>query len=174
MVIPILYSKKFRLRAFKKGDEGSLIENINNKKIERNTSRIPYPYKSKDARFWINHNLKLRRKKKKTEINFAVDIEGKVVGGIGLDKIDGHKAEIGYWLGEKCWGQGIMTSAVKLVTRYAFTELGLKRVYAYVFLFNKASVRVLEKAGYKYEGKLRKHVLKNNKPIDHLLFAKIK
>ena len=49
-------SKQFILRPFRKGDEGSLIKNINNKKIARNTLRIPYPYKKKDARFWINHN----------------------------------------------------------------------------------------------------------------------
>ena len=170
----IIRSKKFILRPFKKGDEQSSIRNINNKKIARNTLSIPYPYKLKDAHFWINHNLKLNKKKKKSEINFAIDIDNEVIGGIGLNKIEPHMAEIGYWIGENYWRQGIMTLAVKLVTRYAFTKLGLKRVYAYVFLFNKASVRVLEKAGYKYEGRLRKNVLKNNKLIDVLVFAKIK
>ncbi|HDZ54174.1 MAG TPA: N-acetyltransferase [Candidatus Nealsonbacteria bacterium] len=172
--MPTIHSKQFILRPLRKGDEESLTKNINSKKIARNTLRIPYPYKKKDARFWINHNLKLQKKKKRTEINFAIDINGKIIGGIGLDKIEVHKAEIGYWLGEKYWGQGIMTFAVKLVTKYAFTKLGLKRVYADVFPFNKASVRVLEKAGYKYEGRLRKDVLKDNKLMDHLLFAKVK
>ena len=170
----IIHSKKFILRPFKKGDESSLIENINNKKIAKNTENIPYPYKLKDARFWIKHNLKLNRKKKKLEINFAIDINGMVVGGVGFRKIEGHKAEIGYWLGEKYWGQGIMTTAVKLVTKYAFQELRLKRVHAHVFPFNKGSVRVLEKAGYQYEGRLRKNSLKDNKLIDSLIFAKVK
>ena len=169
-----IHSKKFILRPFKKGDESSLIENINNRKIAKNTSAIPYPYKLKDARSWIKSNLKLNKKKKKPEINFAIDISEMVVGGIGFRKIEGHKAEIGYWLGEKYWGQGIMTTAVKLVTKYAFQELRLKRVYAHVLPFNKGSVRVLEKAGYKYEGKLKKDSLKNNKLIDSLMFAKIK
>lgn len=172
--MPTIRSKQFLLRPFRKGDEESLIKNINNKKIARNTSRIPYPYKKKDARFWINRNLKLQKKKKKTAINFAIDINGKVVGGIGFHKIEAHKAELGYWLGENYWGQGIMTSAVKLVTKYGFAKLGLRRIYADVFPFNKASVKVLEKAGYKYEGRLRKNVLKDNKPMDHLLFAKVK
>ena len=172
--MPTIRSKQFTLRPFRRGDEESLIKNINNKKVARNTLRIPYPYKKKNARFWISHNLKLQKKKKKTGINFAIDINGKVIGSIGLDKIEVHKAEMGYWLGEKYWGQGIMTSAVKLVTKYGFTKLGLRRIYADVFPFNKASARILEKAGYKYEGRLRKDVLKDNKPKDHLLFAKVK
>lgn len=170
----IIRSKKFILRPFRKGDEASLIENINNKKIARNTLRISYPYTLKDARFWINRNLKLDKNKKKTEINFAIVINGKVVGGIGLDKIYGHCAEIGYWLGEKYWGQGIMTEAVKLVTKYGFEKLGLRRIYAFTFPFNKASAAVLKNAGYKYEGKLRKHVKKGNIFLDDLLFAKVK
>ncbi len=169
----VIRSKKFILRPFKKGDESSLLENINNEKIARNTLRIPYPYKLKDACLWINRNLKLNKKKKKTKISFAIDINGEVVGGIGLDKIENHKAEIGYWLGEKYWGREIMTSAVKILTEYAFKRLKLKRVHARVFFFNKASARVLRKAGYKLEGRLRKDVFKDNKLIDSLIFSKI-
>lgn len=170
----IIRSKKFILRSFKKEDETSLVENINNRIIAKNTLRIPYPYTLKDAHSWINRNLKLDKKKEKHEINFAIDIGGKLVGGIGLDKIYDHCAEIGYWLGEKYWGQGIMTSAVKLLTKYGFEKLGLRRIYAFVFQFNKASTRVLEKGGFKYEGKLRKHVRKGNKFLDDLLYAKVR
>lgn len=169
-----IYSKKFILRPFKKGDEDSLIRNINNRKIVDRTILISYPYKREDALFWINHNLKLDKAKKKTQINFAIDIGGDVVGGIGLNIKKGYKASIGYWLGEKYWGQGIMTTAVKLITKYGFTKLGLRRIYGCVFLFNKASARVLEKAGYKFEGKLRNNTKKGNKLIDDLMFAKVK
>jgi RimJ/RimL family protein N-acetyltransferase len=170
----IIESKRFILRPFKKGDEKLLMQNINNRTIARNTLRIPYPYKLKDARWWINHNLKLDKKKKKHEINFAIEVDGKVVGGIGLDKIWQHCAEIGYWLGKKYWGQGIMTKAVKLVTQHGFNKLKLRRIYAFVFPWNKASVAVLKKNGYKFEGKLRKHVRKGNKFLDDYLFAKVK
>lgn len=151
-----------------------MVENINNKKIVRNTLRIPYPYTLKAASSWILHNRKLQKKKIKTEINFVIDIKGKVVGSIGLANIKGYEAELGYWLGEKYWGKGIMTLAAKAVTKYAFDILELRRTYANVFLHNKASARVLQKAGYKYEGTLRKHVFKNGKLVDDLLFAKVK
>jgi len=139
----------FTLRPFRKGDEPSLAASINDKKIERYTQNIPYPYTAADARQWVSRNLKLDRDKTSNEKNFVVDIEGRVAGSVGLSGICGHRAELGYWLGVEYWGQGIVTEAVKMVTRYAFKELGLRRVYAHVVPANKASARVLEKAGYK-------------------------
>ena len=65
-----------------------------------------------------------------------------------------------------------MSEAVRLVTTFAFGELRLMRVYAYVFPPNKASARVLEKNGFKYEGRLRKAVVKDGKARDDLLYAK--
>jgi len=165
-------SKKFILRPFKKGDELSVAKNINNIKIARNTLHIVYPYDMKAARSWIELNLKLDKEKDKSQFHLAIAINGEASGGIGLSQVNGHSAEIGYWLGENYWGRGIATKAVKLLTRHAFAKLGLRRVYAYVFPFNKASSRVLQKAGYKFEGKLRKNILKDGKPIDELLFAK--
>ncbi len=170
----IIKSKKFILRPFKRGDESSLRENINNKKIYRNTLNIPYPYTLKDAKDWITKNLKEMKRKRPSMINFAIDINGEVAGGIGLEKIEGDRAKIGYWLAEKYWGQGIMTKAVKLVTEFGFKKLKLKRIYAYVFSWNEASMKVLEKAGYKLEGILRKHIKKSNKFIDTYLFAKVR
>ena len=164
----------FILRPYKKGDEKSLALNINNKKIYRNTLHIPYPYTLKDAKKWIDDNLKEAKNKEPKSINFAIDIKGEVAGGIGFDNIQEHKAEIGYWLGEKYWSQGIMTQAVKLITKFGFEKLKLKRTYGFVFLWNKPSARVLEKNGFKLEGILRKNVKKDNKLLDSYIFAKIK
>lgn len=173
-IMVVIKAKKFILRPFRKEDEVSLTENINNKKISRNVLTIPYPYTLKDARNWVARNLKEAKKKNPTEINFVIDIKGQVAGSVGLDKIEGHKAEIGYWLAEKYWGKGIMTEAVRLVTRFGFEKLGLGRIYAHVFSFNKASMRVLGKARYKLEGILRKDRKKENKFLDSYLFAKVK
>jgi RimJ/RimL family protein N-acetyltransferase len=170
----IIKSKYFLLRPFKKGDEESLAKNINNKKIYQNTLSIPYPYTLKNAKDWINKNLKEIKKRKPTMINFVVDIQGEVIGSIGFGKIENHKAHLGYWLAEKYWNQGIMTEAVKLITKFGFEKLKLKRIEAFVFTFNKASKRVLEKAGYKLEGILRKNSKKGNKFFDDYLFAKIR
>ena len=103
-----------------------------------------------------------------------MDINGNVVGGIGLNNIEKHKAEIGYWLGKEYWDKGIMTEVVKLVTNFGFKRLKLRRIYAYIFIRNKASIRILKKNGYKCEGLLKKHHLKKGKFIDVLLYAKVK
>lgn len=164
----------FILRPFKRGDEESLARNINNKKIYHNLLNVPYPYTLKDAKKWIDENLKEAKNKNPEKIRLAIEIAGEIAGGIGLDKIKGHKAEIGYWLGEKYWGQGIATQAVKLVAKYGFDKLKLKRIYAHVFPWNKASMRVLEKAGFKFEGVLKKNHKKNNRYLDSHLYAKVR
>ena len=172
--MPIIKSKNFILREYRKGDEKSLIENINDRYIYDMTSRIPHPYKLKDARKFINKCIKLRRQKKKTAVYFAIDINGEVIGGIGIDSIEIYKGEIGYWIGRKYRNKGIATKAVKLMTDFGFKKLRLKRIYAHVLPKNKASDRVLEKNSYEFEGLLRKHHIKNGKLIDAELYAKIK
>ena len=91
--------------------------------------------------------------------------------GIGVAGVNRRSAEIGYWLGEPFWGQGIATKAVGALTDYAYAHLDLIRLYATVFEWNPASARVLEKAGYAHEGRLRKSVTKDGKIIDQLLYA---
>ena len=84
-----------------------------------------------------------------------------------------HKAEIGYWLGRRFWGKGIMSVAVREVATFAFKKLKLKRVYAYTFPANKGSARVLQKNGFHREGVLRKSVVKKGKFFNDILWAKV-
>ena len=168
----VIKSKKFILRPFRKGDEESLRRSINNRTIYKNTLSIPYPYTLKDAKKWVAKAIEKTKQRKSDSVYFVIDIGGEVAGSVSF--IKQYKAEIGYWLGEKYWRQGIMTEAVKLATKFGFKELKLKRIYAYVFPWNKASMRVLEKAGYNLEGILRKDIKKNNKFIDAYLFAKVR
>ena len=103
-------------------------------------------------------------------------MEGEIIGSIGLVlQSDVYKltAEIGYWIGEPYWGKGITTKAVQLITEYGFNELGLVRIYTGVFDFNKASQKVLEKAGFKLESIFEKSVVKNNKICDEYRYGLI-
>jgi [ribosomal protein S5]-alanine N-acetyltransferase len=170
----IIKSKKFMLRPYKKGDEESLRENINDNNVTKHmSSRLPFPYKVKDAKWWINNCLKLSKEKKPSAVNFAIDIDGKVIGGVGLMyNSERYRAEIGYWLGKKYWNSGIMTEAVKLVTDFGFKKLKLKRIYATVFTKNKVSVHILKKNGYKFEGLMKNYHMKGGKMIDALMYAK--
>lgn len=167
-------TKDFILRPFKKGDEFSLAKNINDKGIIRNTLIPFFPYTLKHAKDWVKKSLKEGKKKKPQIINFVIDINGEVVGSVGFSKIEGHRAMVGYWLARKYWNRGIMTKATKLVTKFGFEKLNYKRIYGYVFSFNKPSMKVLKKAGYKFEGILKKNTRKGNRFIDDHLFAKVK
>ncbi len=84
---------------------------------------------------------------------------GKVIGSIGLHQDSMRTAKnvksIGYVLAEEYWGQGIMTEAVKRVMQYAFEELQVDLLSVGHYPFNKGSQRVIEKCGFKYEGRIR-------------------
>ncbi len=170
----ILRSRRFVLRPFRKGDEESLRKNIDDKDIARFTITVPYPYRMKNARQWIKSSIAEGRKKTKVEARFAIDKAGEIIGGITLLHIDGHKAELGYWLARSYWGQGIITSAAKLVCAFGFKQLKLQRIYATVLPENKASIRVLEKAGFKFEGRLRKLHKRGKRLLDALQYARVR
>lgn len=167
-----ILTKRFILRPFRRGDEAALARYINNRNIYRNTLRIPYPYRMRDAHAWVRQNAAAARARAKTEINFAIEIGGEAAGGIGLHKIEPrHKAELGYWLAEPYWGRGIMTEAVRQVVRFGFSQMRLVRICAKVFPWNRPSMRVLEKAGFKHEGILRKGARKGKRFIDEHVYA---
>ena len=96
------------------------------------------------------------------------------MGGIGfqlLGDVERVSAEIGYWLGEPFWGRGIATEALVAVTRHAVAAHGLTRLYAVPFAWNAASCRVLEKAGYTLEARLRRSAMKDGRITDQMQYA---
>ena len=98
-------------------------------------------------------------------------------GGIAIrlgDDVHRHTAGLGYWLGESFWGRGIMTEAVAIFTDFCFNTFPLRRIYAEAFANNPASARVLEKAGFIFEGRLKDNVIKDGELLDSLLYAKVK
>jgi RimJ/RimL family protein N-acetyltransferase len=104
----------------------------------------------------------------------AIAVDEQAVGGIGFtprDDIQRVSAEIGYWLGEAFWGRGIVSEALQAVTKYAVQTHHLTRVFAAPFEWNTASFRVLEKAGYTREARLRRSAIKDGRVIDQLLYA---
>lgn len=110
------------------------------------------------------------------ETSFCLTVDGKAVGGIGFvlrKDVERLSAEIGYWLGEEFWGRGIMTEALRAVTAYAVETHRLTRIFAVPFAWNPASSRVLEKAGYLQEGRMRRSAVKDGKVVDQLLYTHV-
>lgn len=164
-------NNKFGIRPFSGHDVKDLQKSLNDKDVIENLGKLPYPYTLKNAQNWINECEKIYRKKNLSSIPLAIVANNKIIGGISLENIEDYKAELGYWLSKKYWNQEIMTSAIKEIIQFAFCELGMKRIYANVFLNNLASQKVLLKSGFIKEGHLRKNYYKNKELIDTYIFA---
>lgn len=168
MIIPC---DKCILRNWKYSDIDNLVKNANNLNIARNMRDLfPFPYTTDDGRQWLEIAGK-------SENNFAITVNNKAIGGIGLspgEDIERISAEVGYWLGEEHWGKGIVSSALNGIIKYGFNELNLKRIFAAPFEQNIGSRRVLEKNGFILEGILRKSVIKSGKIYNQALYAIIK
>ena len=164
---------EWQLRSFRPDYAASLAKYANNRSVSRNLrDRFPYPYRIGDAEGFIR-----LASEQDPETMFAIASDAEAIGGIGLELYaDVHRrsAQVGYWLGEPFWGRGIATLALEAITGYAFARFDLARVYAYVYEWNPASARVLEKAGYEYEGRLRKSITKDGQIIDQWLYAMVR
>ncbi len=163
-----------RIRDWKIEDKVDLAENLNNEKILNNLrDGLPYPYTEKDAEDFINAMLSADKDK---TYAFAITLDDKVIGSIGVfrcDNIHYRTAEMGYYIGEKYWGNGYMTSAVKQMCKYIFDNTDIIRIFAEPFAYNTASCRVLEKAGFTYEGLLQSNAVKNGNIVDMKMYALI-
>ena len=138
---------------------------------------MPHPYPRKGALEFIKYTHSQMKKKKSYHLGIISKDNNKLIGIISLSKIDWtHKnAELGYWIGKKHWNKGLMTEAVNLILSLAFKQLKLHRIYAYIFEGNTGSKRVLEKSGFKFEGKRRECVFKDNKwknDLEYSILAK--
>lgn len=163
----------FVLREWYLEDAISLQQQANNPKVAAYLlDRFPYPYTLTDAVSWLNTKIQ-----QVPMLNFAIDVEGKAVGGIGLEmRQDVYRKTplLGYWLGESYWGRGIMPQAIKLITNYAFTELDVICIQACILSKNPNSMRALEKAGYQKQGVLQRSVIKNGQVYDEHIYATFK
>ena len=108
--------KKFRLRAWRTEDAESLAQAANNPEIARNLRNVfPNPYTLDNAIWYINDSIANEGKK---QISYAIEIEGRAVGSIGIfvkDDVYEKSAELGYWLAEDYWRKGVMTKAVQMI-----------------------------------------------------------
>lgn len=158
-------------------DKPALLEHLSSKDVYNTTLNIPHPYTDADADWWLQKRV-IQNTKQIKAVSLAIrDVEAKLIGVVSADNLDvgsTHKAEIGYWLARGYWGRGIMTDAVKAFVRYAFEELGLLKVVAHCFELNISSARVLEKSGFKLEGRLRKHFRKDGRLLDARIYGLLK
>lgn len=164
-----------RIREWRIEDATRLAEMLNNRNILNNLrDGLPYPYTETDAEEYIASMLAADKTK---TFAFAITVDDKVVGSIGVfrcDNIHSRTAEMGYYIGESYWGCGLGTSAVMQICKYIFEYTDIIRIFAEPFAYNTASCRVLEKAGFQFEGLLRSKAIKNGKVLDMKMYSLVK
>jgi ribosomal-protein-alanine N-acetyltransferase len=162
-----------QVRPWRLGDEQSLIRHADNRKVWINLrDRFPNPYTPADAERWMGWVTT-----QDPATHFAIAVREEAVGGIGFDvqtDVLRRSAEVGFWLGEAWWGRGITSAALRAVTDHAFASFDLCRMFGYVYEWNPASMRVLEKCGYVREARMRKAVIKDGQTIDMYVYATIR
>jgi RimJ/RimL family protein N-acetyltransferase len=162
----------YHIRDFEDADAGAFAKYANNLNVARNLrDRFPHPYTLDDAVAFIE-----RMRGQDPRVAFAIASPKEAIGGIAVSPFDDvyrKSAEIGFWVAEPFWGQGIATRAVRAMTEWGFAHFDVVRIQACVFAWNPASARVLEKAGYTFEGRLKKSVCKLGEIMDQLVYARL-
>ncbi|KAK4547846.1 hypothetical protein LTR36_010565 [Oleoguttula mirabilis] len=180
------------LRNWRRSDVLSSVRHLNDEKVWNNLrNRIPHPYTEADATEWINfcqgtsHHV---RSGKWTSENgsegpavspsYAITINDEAVGGIGLDFKDDiyfRTAEVGYWLGAEHWGKGVMSKVTPAFVEWAWQTFDiLVRLNAETAESNAVSGKVLEKAGFKYEGRRPNMACKNGEMRTTLVWGALR
>ena len=159
------------------GDVKTWVKWMKDKEISHNTLRVPFPYREIDGKDFLKICVGAKKKFGK-QMNWAIRVaDGELIGVIGFHGKYGkgsHKDEIGYWLAKPYRRKGIMKKVINRMCKYGFEKMKLKRIEASIFPFNIASMKLLQKCGFKFEGRLRKSYLKKGKYLDGMMHAKIK
>lgn len=120
--------------------------------------------------------MSLQPLEEKATYRWFINCDGEIVGTVSLSEINAimMTAEIGYMLGESFHGRGVATIAVQLWTEMIFEQTPLRKLCASVAEANIASLRVLEKCGYKQEGHLREHYIIQGQSVNQIVFGLLK
>lgn len=162
----------FELREWIAQDAQDIVSFANNKNIAANLRNVfPYPYTLADAEAYVSTCIEHEGR---GQLCRAIIVDHRAVGSIGVfcgsDVLE-KSGELGYWLAQPYWGQGIMTNAVRQICSTAFQKFDIIRIFAEPFAHNQGSRRVLEKAGFSLEGIMRNGIYKNGQVHDYCMYA---
>lgn len=130
---------------------------------------LPDPYTRNDALGFVKRQIQTDWS---TNAEFAIVYGHRVVGGLSLHvSPEDDRAELGYLLGKRWWGQGLATEAARAAVDWGFQRFNLHKVYARAHVDNRRSWRVMEKLGMSREGVLRGHWRMRDQHVDLVYFG---
>jgi [ribosomal protein S5]-alanine N-acetyltransferase len=144
----IIETERLLLRKTELRDATTFVEELNNFNIVRNTARVPYPYHRSDALEFLQFASCVNER----SCVAAVELKSQPDALIGVISYEWSEAkqdaELGYWLTEKVWGQGIGTEAAFAAVEHAFVVKSHTRLVACYHNDNPASARILSRLGF--------------------------
>jgi RimJ/RimL family protein N-acetyltransferase len=163
------------LRPFTEDDAAAIVAGVQDPEVPRWTV-IPSPYGESDAREFLAGVEPGRKAGEALGLAIVSAHGDELLGGTGLLNLawDHRRAEAGYWVAAGARGRSIGTRALRLLSRWALTDLGLERVELLVNPGNEASERLAEAAGFTREGLLRSYRVRKGKREDFLVFSLIR
>ena len=163
-----LNTERLLLRPFQFEDVDDVLAYASDPEVARYVP-LPQPYTRDDAVEFIARQVLADWS---TQPAFAIVLEHRVVGGIGLRIQESHGiAELGYALAKPHWGQGLMPEAARAVIAWGFGRYGLHKVYTFADTRNRRSWRVMEKLDMTREGVLRGHRKSRDEHIDDAYYG---
>ncbi len=167
---PVIETERLRLRKVFRADLEDLLEATSDPKV---TKYEPWgPYHRDETEKMIENILAQMESGICTEWSVERKEDAKVLGLIHLNKIDffNRSAEVGYWYSRKSWGYGYATEALNALIHYGVQTLRMDEIVAICHPENKASLRVLEKAGMTYRKTLPQYISLGGKTADCLQY----
>jgi RimJ/RimL family protein N-acetyltransferase len=165
---------RIRLRAIEQKDLDAVARSFEDidTEAERYEAEIPFPVSREQDRA----NLEALSKREPGNDSFSwmvEDLEGQHVGYIGTFDCDRRVGAFKYaiLLCRPFWGRGYAREAIMIVLRYYFCELRYQKVTALVYSFNERSLRMHEKLGFTFEGRIRRMVYTNGRHYDQIYFG---
>ncbi|MBL7156510.1 MAG: GNAT family N-acetyltransferase [Candidatus Pacebacteria bacterium] len=169
-------TERIKLRKLRISDADFIRQNAEDRKITKYTNVVSSSIGARNAEKFIKRIQK--EWKKKTAFEFGIELKKskKLIGAIDLSDIDckNKNASVGFWLVKKYWSKGLAEEALRLILSFGFKKLKLKRIQARVFHKNKNAQKLLEKLGFKLEGRLRKKTFFRNQWFDDLIYGILK
>jgi ribosomal-protein-alanine N-acetyltransferase len=170
---PILDGNRIKLRKLKISDSEVIRDFAKDKKITKYTFVTPPPFTKKQAQDFISKVDKERKKGISYYFGIELKENRKLIGMMNLIKIDqkNKNAEVGFWIAGRYQCKGLAKEALNLILDFGFKKLKLRRIEARVLHKNKPAQKLLEKTGFKLEGKLRKKTFFKNQWFDDLIYG---
>ena len=137
-----------------------------------------YPWEDRDepdVRGFVDMFRDWQSEQPRRRFQLAITLreDGRLIGNCGLRRKPENEweADIGYELCPQSWGHGYATEAARAMIDFGFQDLGLRRISSWCIADNVPSVRVLQRLGFKLEGRLRRNEFFKGRWWDTLLYA---